>query len=275
VPRDSASYLTARWKFPAFYSRLAGIVDQFQGEGSFDRLVAGRVSERLGLDFKTQIIDNLAGRVTMITGYDRPITFQSRRQVVGIELVDEGVGKKSLDAILAKYPGITETRHAGPVPYYAFKIPNMDQLPEEQRPVAPFVAIMDKHLFVGTSTKMFEQMVFASQGQVERMAGSSEYDRVASVLTKETAGLRPAVFLMSRPDIDIQFWYELLMADSTRAAIDQAAAENETIERFAKILREGGLPPFEVFKKYLAPGGSILYDTNNGYHGISFSLRGE
>ena len=130
-------------------------------------------------------------------------------------------------------------------------------------------------LFIGTSTKLFEQMVFTFQGDAPRLAGSTEYDRVAATLSKETVGLRPAIFLMSRPDLDIQFWYDLLTSDKTRAQIDEAAAGNETLERFAKILREGGLPPFATFKKYLAPGGGILYDTDNGFHGITFSLRGE
>jgi hypothetical protein len=28
-----------------------------------------------------------------------------------------------------------------------------------------------------------------------------------------------------------------------------------------------------VLKPYMAPGGGIIYDTDTGYHGISFTLR--
>jgi hypothetical protein len=134
---------------------------------------------------------------------------------------------------------------------------------------------MDQHLFLGLSTQLFEQMVAARQGQIERLADSKDYERFAGTLSKETAGVRPALMVMTRPELDWHFWYDLLTSDETRAAIDQAASSNETIERFAKILRQGGLPPFDVLKKYLAPGGGILYDTDNGFHGIMFSLREE
>jgi hypothetical protein len=43
----------------------------------------------------------------------------------------------------------------------------------------------------------------------------------------------------------------------------------------AELLEQNKLPPFEVLAPYFAPGGGILYDTENGYHGISFSLRNE
>ncbi len=275
VPRDAASYVTARWRFQPFYLRLASIVDQFRGEGAFDQMVNGRVSERLGVDFKSKIIDNLAGRLSLVTYYERPVTLQSRKQVLAIELNDEADAKQTLDTILARFPGITVKRQAGDVSYYAFVIPAFDQMPEEERPMSPFIAIMDKHLFVGTSTKMLEQIVLTSQGDAEQLASSREYQRVLDTLGQETEGVRPVVFMMARPDLDLQFWYDLLMSDRVRSQIDEAAAGNEVIERFAKILRDGSVPPFEVFKKYLAPSGGILYDTDNGYHGISFQLRGE
>jgi hypothetical protein len=275
VPLDTASYITGRWKFDSFYARLASIVDQFRGEGAFNELVNGRVSQELGIDFKAKIVDNLAGRVTMVVGYDKPANIQSRKQVLAIEVVDEGVATEAIEKILSRDPNISEKRHAGPVPYYVFKRTGFENLPEDQRPMEPFVAVMDKHIFVGTSTKLFEQMVFARQGDAQRLAGSKDHQRVSDVLLKETPSIRPAVFMMSRPELDFQFWYEMLTSERSRTAIEALAADNEVVERFAKILREGGLPPFDVFKKYLAPSGGILYDTDNGFHGISFSLREE
>ena len=94
-------------------------------------------------------------------------------------------------------------------------------------------------------------------------------------LSDATAGARPAVFLVQRPELTWKFWYELLQLESTREMIDRAAADNQVIERFAAILREGGLPPFDNLKKYFAPGGGVIYDTPNGFHGVSFSLRND
>jgi hypothetical protein len=174
-----------------------------------------------------------------------------------------------------QFADVFERRQFGRITYYAIKVPGFDEMPAEQRPMNPFVAVFDKHLFVGSSTNLFERIVAAHQGEIERLADSQEYARMTDTLRANTAGVRPAALMMSRPELSWHFWYDLLTLDSTRVTIEEAAADNEVVERFAAILREGGLPPFEVLKPYIGPGGGILYDTNDGFHGVSFSLRGE
>jgi len=35
------------------------------------------------------------------------------------------------------------------------------------------------------------------------------------------------------------------------------------------------LPPFDVLAQYALPGVGVLYDTDTGFHGISFATRDE
>ena len=56
---------------------------------------------------------------------------------------------------------------------------------------------------------------------------------------------------------------------------DLRAGASLILAALAETLEKNQLPPFDVLVPYFAPGGGILYDTDNGYHGISFTLRSQ
>jgi hypothetical protein len=272
VPLDAESYTTGNWKVQPFYERLASIVDRFQGEGAFDRLVGGRLSRQLGIDFKTEIIDNLSGRISRITSYVPPYSLESRQQVFAFELADEAAAQATLRTILTQLPDRFEDRQVGPVTYHAIRVPRLEEMPEDERPpIQPFVAVLDKNLFIGTSAKIFEQMVLARQGETPQLADSQDYEELAKILSAESVSMRPAGLMVVRPEVMWRYWYELLQSDTS--LVEQSETDEPVAERLAAVLREGTLPPFDALKKYLAPAGVILYDTDNGVHAIMFDLR--
>ena len=59
-----------------------------------------------------------------------------------------------------------------------------------------------------------------------------------------------------------------LRASANRLDVDELIA-------LADAMEQDKLPPFDVLLPYMSPGGGILYDTDTGYHGISFQLRSE
>jgi hypothetical protein len=275
VPAESEAYVTARWNFQSFFGRLASLVDTFRGEGAFESQMLGPVSRQLGIDVKANVIDNLSGRMTLVSGFETPLRLQGRHNTLALELGNESAMEQTLQAVVNQFPEVFERRQFGRAGFYAIKVPGFDELPDEQRPMNPFVAVLDNHLFIGSSINLFERIVEAGQGEAPRLVDTPDYARVAEMVSATAGGMRPVVVSVSRPELTWKFWYELLQQDSTRELVEQAAADNEQVERFAKILREGGLPPFEVLRKYFAPSGGVIYDTDNGYHGISFTLRNE
>jgi len=54
---------------------------------------------------------------------------------------------------VAKFPELFEEQKFGNVKYFAMKPKWLENMPEEQRPFAPFVAIMDGYVFIGGSTQ--------------------------------------------------------------------------------------------------------------------------
>ena len=139
----------------------------------------------------------------------------------------------------------------------------------------PCVAIMDGHLFIGTSCQLFERCVAARDGTIDRLVDSEDYARTKEVLGRETAGTTPVLFSVSRYEESIRHWYELLTSEKTRELIDEHKEDNPVLSALAEALDQHKLPPFEALAPYMPPGGMILYDTDDGYHGIGFTLRNE
>jgi hypothetical protein len=146
---------------------------------------------------------------------------------------------------------------------------------EENRPVEPCVAIMDGYLFIGGSCNLFERCVEARDGTIERLVDSQDYARVSEVLGRETAGTSPVLLSISRFEETVRQWYDLLTSERTRELIEENKEDNPVLSALADALDQHKLPPFETLAPYLAPGGAILYDTDNGYHGIGFTLQNE
>jgi len=273
VPHTVESYLGTNVNFRTTYDRLLSLIETYRPRGSMEKFVQERISNQLGIDFPTEVIDNMTGRISWLTGYDKPARLQSRQQVLAAELKDEAAARESLKTVLAKYPHLFEERQFGNVTYHAFLSERLRDLEEDERPVHPFVAILDGHFFIGGSTQLFEQCIAARDGTSQRLADSEDYARAREMLGQESRNVAPVLLSINRAEESIRQWYELLTSDKTRAMVDENKQSRPILGALADALDAHQLPPFEVLAPYFAPGGAILYDTDTGYHAIRFTLR--
>ncbi|MCI0332696.1 MAG: hypothetical protein L0228_05695 [Planctomycetes bacterium] len=275
VPLAVETYMGMHWNVGDTYDRLVALVDKYRHEGATEKFVKERISDRLGVDLPTQVLDNLSGRFTWMIGYEKPAKFRGQQHTIAAEVVDEEAMKETIKAVMAKYPDVFEERQFGNVTYHAILPPRLRDMAEEERPAEPCIAVMDGYMFLGGSCKLFERCVAARDGTIDRLVDSEDYARATEVLGRETAGLTPAIFSVSRYEETMRQWYDLLTSEKTRELIEENKEDNRFLAALADALDQHQLPPFDVLAPYLAPGGAILYDTDNGYHGISFTLRNE
>jgi hypothetical protein len=272
VPLALETYMTWNWNLRTTYDRLVALVDQYRYQGSVDKFVKEKISEKLGIDVPTQIIDNLKGRCTWMIGYDRPSKTTGQKHIFALELKDENAAKESLKTVIAKFPESFEERHFGNVTYYSLMPKRMRERPEDERPVDPFVAVVDGYFFIGGSCMQFERCIAARDGTAPRMADSSDFARTSAVIGRETRGVTPVLFLLHRSEETLRQWYDLLTSEKTRALIENNKEKNRFLAALAEVMDQNKLPPFDVLLQYSAAGGGILYDTDDGYHAISFGL---
>jgi hypothetical protein len=274
VPQSLGSYIAWHYNLRTTYDRLAALIDQYRYKGSVDKFVKEKISEKLGIDILTQIVDNLKGRYTWMIGFDRPSHLQGGQHILAAELVDQKAVEEALKTVIDKFPNMFEERHFGNVTYHSFiPLRRMRERPESEREVNPFVAIMDGYLFVGGSCQQFERCIAARDGTEPRLVDSDDYARTSAVIGRETSGTTPVMFSLGRFEESVRQWYDLLTSPKTRDKLNESKDKNPFFAALLETLEQNQLPPFDVLKPYMAPGGGILYDTDSGYHGISFTLR--
>ena len=275
VPRDVESYSTWHLNLRTTYDRIIALVTRFGAQDAAEKFIKEKINDKLGIDILTQVVDNLKGRYTWMVGFDKPAQLRGQQHVLAAELKDEKAMTDALKTVVGRFPEAFEEKHFGKVTYYAITPPRAKNKPEDEPPFHPFVGITDGYLFVGMSTQIFERCVAALEGTGDRLADSDNFKRASAVLGRETAGKTPVMFSTHNYEETIRQWYDLLTSPKTREQLNENKAKNPILAALAETLEQNQLPPFDVLAPYFAPGGGILYDTDNGYHGISFTLRSQ
>jgi hypothetical protein len=271
---DLESYFTWNWNVRTSFNVIRSLIDRFQFDGATDKFITEKISERWGIDLEKEVIDNLAGRFDWLIGYERPARFRGQQSTIVVQVVDQAAAEKTLSTILAKFPEQFEERRFGDVTYHAFVIEWPEQL-QEDPPTNPFIAVMDGYLFLGGSCQLFERAIAARDGTVERLVDSPAYQQLAAEIAQETPGVSPAVWMYQQPEQSLRQWYDLLTADKTKEYLTEHAEGNPFYAALLDSLAANELPPFDALALYLQPSIAVIYDTDTGFHGFSFTLRSE
>lgn len=276
VPGDAASYMTLHWNFGTMFAELAEMYDIIRlQEGAFSELVRGNVSSQLGADFQTEILPELAGRVSLVSWIQRPIRLNSEATAVAIELKSGERFQPILAKILDRLPGQFIEETIGTVRYHRMPQPEPRNDFEEEmvRAPEPCVMILDDYLFISNSSKLLERIIDTRSRAGSSLADSLEYKLVASKIQRHSGGRQAGFASFSRPEENFRALYELATADTTRNRLQQAGQTNRAWDALDGALSTHPIPPFEVIAKYLAPGGSMMISDSSGFHLVSFGLR--
>lgn len=274
IAADIESFFTWNWSVRTSFDVIRSLVDRFQYAGRVDKFIEEEINAKQGIDFEKEIIDNVAGRFSWYIGYERPARLQGQQSTLAIQVADEEQARKTLAKFVEKYSERLAERQFGDVKYYAFVIDWPEQM-RDNPPNSPFVAVMDGYFFVGGSCQLFEHAIAARDGTVDRLADQPAYMQLAVEVQQEAPGVAPALILYSRFEESLRQWYDLLQEPKTREYLEEHAASNPFFAALAESLAANELPPFDVLQQYTLPGISVLYDTDTGFHGISFVTRDE
>jgi hypothetical protein len=277
VPSDAASYMTVNWDLPQTYSKFSSLYDSIRGEGALASSFERDVNDRFQIDFRKDLIDAAAGRVTLVNAMVRPARVNSRANLLGVKLKDAKAFEKTLETLIAKAgPQLSRETFAG-VTYFRAPVSTAPQAKTPQRPLLrqpdPAVAIVDDYLLLSDSTDLLKQAIVAKGDASQSLADQLEFRLVASKIRRQPGGERPGLIAFDRPEEALRLWYDIATADTTRQRLSQGAENNQFFRTVNDALRDHPLPPFAVLARYLAPSGSLLTDDESGLHYVSFTLR--
>ena len=272
VAGDVQSYSTWYWDVNKTYTKLTTLVESLQGEGSFNNMVKSTVSDRIGVDLETDILPALDGRFTHITWIEKPATTMTAQgSLFGLKLKKDGDFQEVLDKIAAKFPERLEKKIFSGVTYYAFKVEGRD-VPPDQLPT-PCAAIVDNYLMISDRVKLLEKVIRDKDDGSNTLAKALDFKLISSKITRRLGEGKPGMLSFNRPEEGLRMWYDLATNEKNRDRLKSQGENNPFFKVLSDSLEQNPLPPFAVIAKYLAPGGGMVTNDDNGFHWTSFTLR--
>lgn len=275
VPVDAGSYTTFYWHPQTSFHGIAKLYDGFQGNGALAELVGNRILNLTGLDFEQDVLEQLDGRFTLTTWYERPITLTSQVTLAGVRLKDGEKFRKSVDKMVQHFGGTLEQKSYAGKTYYVYQgqIGRPPREGQEQFRPKPSFCLFDSYLLLGDRPSAIEKAIITSEDPAKSLANDLEYKLIASTIRRQTAAVQPAFVEFNRPEEQMRYLYELALSDNTRQQLEERGERNPFLGRVGQALKDNPLPPFEVLQQYFAPGGAMLIDDESGLHYTAFTLQ--
>lgn len=277
APASSASYMTINWDATSTIKGIEQLYDQFQGEDAMQRDVFDRVSKRLDLDFRKDILDNLEGRFTMIQGFTRPVRINSGSNVYAIRLKNpEHFNNNVLPKLmeLVKKNQEVTNENFGPLKAYVFK-PGRGRNSENIRQPEICITMIDDYVILADSKYMMNEIAACMNTPEDRLADSIEFQMIADRIKAQLQGKECSALSYARPEESLQMFYELAREPGNRDKLRGVSEGNGFFTALLAALDKHDLPDFSVIAKYLAPTGGFLVEEETGLHYMTFGLRRE
>ena len=312
IPQGVVNHAMISLDAPKAYAELTKIVDSFQEDGYFEKLVEGSVNDEIGIDLKADIIDSIDGRVTWFQWIEEPAMINSNRTGIVIRLKDSEKFKLLFDKLVEKAnqdfgrrkkddadaQKNVELRNYRDVTIYAEprdrvngrndrisrrRNRNQNQEDEDEqreqmeiRIETPQFAIFDDCLVMSLdSDALMKAMIDAHDGEGDRLADDENYARIVDESRRLLDNELPIANFYSDPKRQLKWVMDIMGAESTKDVLGSAAEGNKYLSGFKRRLDENPLPDFDRLEKYINQSGGFMSDDDSGLHMLFFTLKSE
>lgn len=275
VPASVGTYSTINWDAASTLQAVEQLYNQFQGENAMQQQVFDRVSQRLQLDFKKDVLDNLEGRFTVFQGFVRPVRINSGSNVYGIRLRDP---KHFNDNVLPKLLELVGQRQEvtsesfGRLRVQVFSPQGLREGSALRKPEI-CTTMIDDYLVISDSRFMMNEIAGCMNSADNRLNQALDFQLISDRIQAQLQGKPCAALTYARPEESLQLFYELARDPANRDRLRQVSANNGFFKALLAALENQKLPEFTVIAKYLAPSGGFLVEEETGLHYMSFALR--
>jgi len=290
VPEDVTNYISADWDVEKTYGAVEKLYDNIMFEGAMARDIERRINEPTGINFRSEIIDNLDGRFTLVQWYEPPARINSQASIVVAKVKDRSSMQRTVDHLFETIPMFKdrfEQQHFGDASFYQLNVQSLP-IPEdaseeriarikrrrEMRP-QPCIGLIGDYLFFADRPGIVEHVAMVYGGDKPRLNEDLSYKLIMGKLEDHAQGNKIGMVSFARPEEALRMWYELVNADSTKQFINRQGENNDFFRNLGGHLEATPLPDYHVISKYLAPSGSVMYDDETGLHFIGFEMKRE
>jgi hypothetical protein len=277
------------------------IIDAYLGDGFFDDFMASLREDINGpqIDVHEELVAHLGQRATVLSDNIVPITPDSERIMVALELTDFQAVARNLDRALENDPHARKLEING---HTVWELLNED---EEEMPVVVIdgigltpipgledaavlpgaeeeivneprilenaaVAVVHGHLIVTSQLDLMTRLV-TQEPQDQRLRDSTDYQIVRRALESLGAG-EDSFQCFSRTDEEYRATYELIrqnrMPEATTLAgrvLNRLLGSDEEGVLRQQQINGAKLPDYQVVRRYLGPGGIYVRSLDDGW----------
>ncbi len=281
VPESAASYSTINWDIASTLKAVEQLYNQFRGPEAFDKEVLARANDRLQIDLRKDVLENLDGRISLLQGFVRPVTINSGSNLYAIKMKNsEFIKNNVLPKLFEQIESRTEvsTENFGK---FTARVITVDRRAGNQgtdsvvRQPEVCVAFVGDYLIMADSKYMMRQVSDCLSGSTAKLSEALDFQLISDRIAAQLQNKECSALSYSRPEESLQLFYELARDPKNRERLRAVSDNNGFFKALLAGLDKRELPPFSVIAKYLAPGGGFLVDDDTGLHYMSFSLRRE
>jgi hypothetical protein len=300
VPRMIASYTTFNLRLADAFDNVGPLFDALQEhQNAWKNTLDGWENDPYGpqVNVRTEFIDNLADRFSIVTDYSTPIGTESERAIFAIEATDEQALSAALEKWMTREPEWVR-RNVGQFVVWE-RVPQDHAVKEPEVEVPGFAPLqsdrnddakrdneeLERVLPNSAVTVALGQLMMASDidylqeilagfGQRERLASSLDYQQALESLNRVAPGAHCALHF-GRTDEEMRPTFELVrqgrMPESKtmfgKFLNNMLTTEEQRADGELREQRIDGstLPSFEAVRRYFGPHGRVTRSEQNGW----------
>lgn len=276
VDDSVVSYSTINWDIPRTMTAVQEIVDTFGGENAFEDNFVKNASRAMGVDFRKDIIENLADRITLTQMILPEKKINSQSNVIAIHIKDESKFKNDvLPKLYEKAKGSDSrwtTRQVGDIDIHYLEIRSNSAA---VRAPQPSFALIGKTLLVSDASESIERAIGVYNSGENLLSDAIEFKLIRDKIKAQLKGQDFSIMSYQRPDEQLKLFYDLANDPKNIDRLEEMSENNPVFQSLVTALRSRQLPPFEQISKYIVPTGAFMTEEESGLHYTAFSLKRE
>jgi hypothetical protein len=304
LPRELATAATFNWKMQDAFNYAETLVNEIAGDPIYEDVIDSFKTDPYGprIDLRKDLIAHLGERISIASDYRLPITPESERLMVAIELTDPAAVAATINKAMSRDPDVrkipfgehiiweildpaaAEGGAAAPVkvdgPFGPFG-GNLqdDEDEEEDKPAFPNSAVTVAYgRLIWTSHVDFAKDLLTTPAPGETLVASADYQAIMAALERLGAG-EDSFLYFSRADEALRPTYELVRQGKMPEAktllgrfLNQLFAEEEDELLRQQEIDASTLPDYQVVRRHLGPGGAYVRTEANGWLAVGCGL---
>jgi hypothetical protein len=305
VPTDVASYSVFNWRMAHAFEMSKTMVDEIYGEKDIlEEAIESLKTDPDGpmVDLRKDLFAKLGTRAIVLFDYSLPTTPESEQRIFAAEATDPKAVYEALEKLMKNAP-TKEHKIAGHTVWEVLEEDgNEEELPdlvvepdssgkeENGRPgdgpllANSFLTVAHEHLLIASHLDIMKK-ILRPQSDQEQMSEDQDFRTVESHLEAEIKRRgwdEVSVRRFGRTDQEYRLTYELMqqgkMPESTSLLgqfLNSSLGDPKSEKPREQQIDASKLPPYKSVQRYFAPVGFFAITEEDGWFGVSITLRKE